>query len=551
MDYLNTLLNFIFKNAVIATSSFFIPLVVEENNYTFFLSQGILNNINFSGFFLLLLLTLIITSMFHVVFLKKLLISIQRRVGLNFMGLFGLLLSLNAINQELLSLQIITSFCVFVIHFGIVFMVYVYFLLHTPYNFLVYYGLVALENLLIKNKMLVWWFLAISFCFFGLYTQMLSGTVAPFDSMVSCTPFNDKLNKSVSQIPAYDLAFYKNNGVFQGALSKVFTPGEVNPYNLISAQTGMFSHFFRDLKQTLLVLKNDYVFRGKVLLNSNPIFYEDINSLSKEYAEEIYPKMRLFNFSGLNSHDLSLEASPASFVRKEYGPGLLAFFEKLSEFSIELTQFKPTDNFTAYSEITSWNVYQTPLTQIECNSLLTDLSRWKKSCYSYMRDEALRTNFNSCEFYTLFSLLDPCLKDRDLNSYLHDQNYIFLETLESKVDMYTNFFNYYSKKHPIWDNFCNFEFFNKVGLSFLIQQDLFIYSWLRIEHLTELNAFDSLTLEIRVLSSLSQENYFEAIQDRIASIVLGYKILANASSNLEPPVLPATLPSKTWFSFFL
>jgi len=80
MDFFNNFLNFIFKNAVIATWSFFIPVVVQENNYTFFLSQGILNNINFSGFFLLLLLTLIITSMFYVVFLKKFISSLTHMI---------------------------------------------------------------------------------------------------------------------------------------------------------------------------------------------------------------------------------------------------------------------------------------------------------------------------------------------------------------------------------------------------------------------------------------------------------------------------------------
>jgi len=282
----------------------------------------------------------------------------------------------------------------------------------------------------------------------------------------------------------------------------------------------------------------------------------------------------LFNLTSLDPTSLTLERAPASFVYKYYSSGLLSFFKKLSDFHLALLEF----HLTTKSNVSGFMVFPYDLdvngvNQGDCIKVLNELSPWKKACANYLKDSTIREKDYRREYSTIRSLLATHLVNNGIEDYAPNRTpYFFLNQIRDQCLIWSDFYNAKKVDPTVCKYFYSAAFFEKHSLFFLIEQDLFIYSWLRVEQLKEFNSsFDLyLDLENRVLSSTVGEKYFKVVQDHMILDSLRCKLQCKNSIDVgistiselvtEPKIcsnkdfdnltVSSTVSPSTWSRFF-
>jgi len=298
-----------------------------------------------------------------------------------------------------------------------------------------------------------------------------------------------------------------------------------DPYNLVMSQLNLIHEFLNHLDGTCAVLQQDYVMRAKLLSSHHPDASDAVNRLKNLYFRHVWARFNLFNLTSLDACSVTLETSPGSFVYNHYSSGLLSFFKKLSDFHLALIEFPLiTKSDVLGYMVFPYDLYEKGLNQGDCIKVLKTLSPWKEQCATYLNSLKIDLRKLEIDYSNIYSLLDPCIVNQNAG-VVNDKIYSFLQQIRYQCLNWSLFYDPQNIDPSVWKPFYSVQFFKKHALSFLIEQDMFVYSWLRVEQLTELDSNFNLDLENRVLSSTVGENYFKVVRGRMP--------LASLSCNLQ------------------
>jgi len=315
--------------------------------------------------------------------------------------------------------------------------------------------------------------------------------------IVHCAYEQPIFQAPLKQIPPYEVLSLQHTEHFQKVMAASFPQEATSPLKALVVNDllliGVFAEHIYNISS---MCRDDLLCRVAFLDAPTSASSAKMAAIMQLYTKEVIPLLNFFGMTAFGpespvsykSYFVSpgLEHSMASFVLDNFQNNLFTFLEQSSSYLKKLRSF---DDVTACTPLV-WDELVGVNNVSYFDSYCTSLAEWKNAVSTGLFSEmALRSEAWDApylEISTLKSLVNP------LNSILVEMfpEYKFIRQLETKsLSLYNEVNSFLQMSGDSRFNFhsaiTNHHFFTNYILPRMIERDLYIYSWLRLEFSAE------------------------------------------------------------------
>jgi len=315
--------------------------------------------------------------------------------------------------------------------------------------------------------------------------------------VVHCAYEQPIFEAPLKQIPSYTLRSLQHTEHFQKVMAASFPQEATSPLKtLVINDLLLIGVFAEHIHNISLMCRDDFLFRIAFLDAPTAASSAKMAAMMQLYAKEVVPELNFFAITSFGpeapvsykSYFVSpgLEHSMASFVMDNFQKGLFTFFEQSSSYLKKLRSFDDATSCTplVWDELVGCS--KKSYFDINC----TSLAGWKHAVSTGLFSEmSLRSEAWDAHYLEISRL--KCLVN-PLNSILAEMlpEHKFIRQLETKsLSLYNELNSFLQMSDNNRLNFhsaiINHDFFKNYILPSMVERDLYIYSWLRLEFSAE------------------------------------------------------------------